>query len=171
MFVGSECAFGQAGAAQSHLNNQGVGVGDVFVFFGLFDGDHTGERHHRIFGYLEIREVLAVSGPHPALSDLPRTHPHTLGERQANNTVYRGPGVTARLASDQLRLTVKGGPLQRWSVPSWLQPLGLTFHGRPERWQDGTLSIVARGQEFVTSIGDAVEPRKWLADTIAAIHG
>ena len=27
---------GQAGIAQSHLNNQGVGSGDVFLFFGLY---------------------------------------------------------------------------------------------------------------------------------------
>ncbi len=29
------CLFGQTGAAQTHLERQGVGVGDVFVFFGL----------------------------------------------------------------------------------------------------------------------------------------
>ena len=29
-------AFGQTGAAQSHLERRGVGVGDVFLFFGLF---------------------------------------------------------------------------------------------------------------------------------------
>ncbi|MEO1731323.1 MAG: hypothetical protein AAFR64_11360, partial [Pseudomonadota bacterium] len=28
------CAFGQTGAAQTHLERQGVGLGDVFVFFG-----------------------------------------------------------------------------------------------------------------------------------------
>ena len=28
--------FGQEGAAETHLANQGVGTGDVFLFFGLF---------------------------------------------------------------------------------------------------------------------------------------
>src|SRR5580658_3921620 len=28
--------FGQVGAAEKHLENQGVGTGDVFLFFGLF---------------------------------------------------------------------------------------------------------------------------------------
>ena len=28
--------FGQEGAAESHLENQGVGPGDIFLFFGLF---------------------------------------------------------------------------------------------------------------------------------------
>ncbi len=30
------CVFGQHSAAQTHLEGQGVGIGDVFVFFGLF---------------------------------------------------------------------------------------------------------------------------------------
>jgi len=29
--------FGQSGAAQGHLRNQHVNIGDVFLFFGLFD--------------------------------------------------------------------------------------------------------------------------------------
>src|ERR1019366_8353116 len=28
--------FGQVGASEKHLENQGVGIGDVFLFFGLF---------------------------------------------------------------------------------------------------------------------------------------
>jgi hypothetical protein len=33
MFTGAgECLFGQCGAAQTHLVNQGVGVGDIFLF-------------------------------------------------------------------------------------------------------------------------------------------
>ena len=36
MFTGGECLFGQCGSAQSHLRNNGVGLGDVFLFFGLF---------------------------------------------------------------------------------------------------------------------------------------
>ena len=35
MFGDGICAFGQVGTAQSHLANQGVGPGDVFLFFGL----------------------------------------------------------------------------------------------------------------------------------------
>jgi hypothetical protein len=29
-------AFGQVGAAETHLENQGVGMGDLFLFFGWF---------------------------------------------------------------------------------------------------------------------------------------
>ena len=31
MFAGGQCLFGQCGAAQSHLRNRGVGIGDVFL--------------------------------------------------------------------------------------------------------------------------------------------
>ena len=38
------CAFGQSGAAQGHLANNGVEPGDAFLFFGLFADEATGER-------------------------------------------------------------------------------------------------------------------------------
>jgi hypothetical protein len=44
------CLFGQCGAAQTHLANQGVGIGDVFLFFGLYREEESREAHHRIFG-------------------------------------------------------------------------------------------------------------------------
>jgi Nucleotide modification associated domain 3 len=36
MFLNGRWAFGQRGRAQSHLEKNDVGVGDVFLFFGLF---------------------------------------------------------------------------------------------------------------------------------------
>jgi hypothetical protein len=62
--------FGQIGAAQSHLKNQSVGVGDLFLYFGWFrrtilvDGklrfdpkDRNGR--HIIYGYLQVGEVIS----------------------------------------------------------------------------------------------------------------
>ncbi len=47
------CLFGQTGAAQTHLERQGVGVGDVFVFFGLFRAEvqEPHPRNSRICGW------------------------------------------------------------------------------------------------------------------------
>jgi hypothetical protein len=174
MFVGGQCFFGQCGAAQSHLGNQAVGVGDVFLFFGLFADERTKERHHRIFGFLRVEDVIShpIANAHSAVLDnLPRVHPHTLGDWNPNNTIYRGPGCTSRLAHDALRLTQPGGPLQHWMVPAWLKDAGLSFHGKVDRWLDvDRLEIVARGQEFVTDIGDQAEPRRWLDDIIETIE-
>jgi hypothetical protein len=69
MFAEGRCAFGQTGAAQSHLSKHGVGAGDVFVFFGLFSEEGTGVRHHRVFGFLKIEEVTA-------LGSLPTSQPY-----------------------------------------------------------------------------------------------
>ena len=173
MFVGGECLFGQCDAAQSHLANQGVGVGDVFLFFGLFADEATGERHHRFFGYMRVVEVHPVetlsSSTWDALVAL--KHPHAFGIRSANNTIYRGEGAMTSSAPAELRLTRPGGPWSQWTVPPWLHERGLSYHGNPARWTDETgLHAVARGQEFVCDIGDDRQPRAWAESLIEQIR-
>lgn len=169
MFTGGRCFFGQCGAAQSHLRNMGVGTGDVFLFFGLFADEHTGEHHHRIFGYLRVNDMISPSTGELGLLDRP--HPHTLGEWNENNTIYRGEGEVANEDHEVLRLTQAGGPLRHWVVPDWLRSGGLSFHGKPERWlADDRLEVVARGQEFVADIGDEATACEWLNRTIEAIR-
>ena len=166
------CWFGQSGSAQGHLRKQGVGVGDVFLFFGLFADPGTGERHHRIFGHLTV----AAHGPTSIIlqsedwREPARPHPHFVGDRSTHDTIYHGPGATDAPASAALRLTVEGGPVSLWSVPNWLQEIGLTYHGKPTRWlSDNRLQTVAKGQEFVCDIGDKPEPHRWLDRIIGEI--
>lgn len=173
-FVDGQCAFGQAGAAQGHLARNGIAPGDVFLFFGLFADEESGEPHHRIFGYMTIERVLSL-GPAPSRTDAPDfapDHPHFIGERDRNNTVYLGPGNTCAMASPKLRLTKAGGPLCTWTVPGWLAGHGLTYHDKPWRWPSpGTLLSVARGQEFICDVGDDPIALAWLAETLAEIAG
>lgn len=164
------CFFGQCGAAQTHLERQGVGLGDVFLFFGLFRGEESGELHHRIFGYLEIEviERLAFGAPE-WLIDL--KHPHALAMHGSNDVIYCGKGRADAPASDILRLTVPEGPPSLWKRPHWLKKGGLSYHDRPSRWMRGRrLQSVARGQEFVADIGRRKEPREWLQSMIAEIE-
>ncbi|MEM6958892.1 MAG: hypothetical protein AAF645_24635 [Myxococcota bacterium] len=163
------CIFGQCGAAQTHLERQGVGIGDVFLFFGLFAAQPDGEPHHRIFGYLVVEEIVALSeGVPSALIDL--GHPHALALHARNDCIWRGEGRVAACASDALRLTVAGGPPSLWERPSWLTRGGLSYHDRPERWlRGGKLQSVARGQEFVADIGRRSAPREWLGAVLAEI--
>lgn len=169
-----ECLFGQCGAAQTHLERQGVGLGDVFVFFGLFREEHDdgsrGEPHHRIFGYLEVEQIIELGeGAPQALIDL--GHPHALAMHHKNDVIYRGPGRVAEQASDALRLTVPEGPPSIWHRPKWLKRGGLSYHDKPVRWQQrGRLQSVARGQEFVADIGRRQAPRDWLAGIMAEIN-
>jgi hypothetical protein len=174
MFLNGRWAFGQTGAAQSHLERNGVGVGDVFLFFGLFASPDGRDRHHRIFGYLEVDEVRRL-GDRPSKNDSPkgflRRHPHTIGEWNENNTLYLGSGATARSAHPCLRLTKLGAPVSLWSIPTWLKATGLTYHSNSVRWaNDRELRVASRGQEFVSNIGDRATPRKWLRTVRTAIH-
>jgi hypothetical protein len=174
VFLNGRWAFGQTGAAQSHLEKNGVGIGDVFLFFGLFASREGRDRRHRIFGYLEVNEVRRL-GCRPAKSDNPegflRRHPHTLGEWNENNTLYLGSGVKVRNALPCLRLTKPGAMPSVWSVPTWLKTAGLTYHGNPTRWvSDQELHVASRGQEFVSDIGDQAAPREWLRTLQAAMR-
>ncbi|QKG72139.1 Nmad3 family putative nucleotide modification protein [Erythrobacter mangrovi] len=166
---GGRCLFGQCGAAQTHLHNRGVGVGDVFLFFGLFRQESDAP-HHRIFGYLEVAEVIPLACGAPEwLVEL--GHPHALALHGSNDTVYAGPGQTAALACESLRLTVPEGPLTLWQRPDWLEPGGLSYHDRRDRWlRGGRLRSVARGQEFVADIGRRKAPRAWLEHILDEIR-
>ncbi len=166
------CLFGQCGAAQTHLENQGVGMGDVFLFFGLYREEATGEPHHRIFGFMEIAETVCLTDcAESRKAELAALdHPHALGMHARNDVIYVGPGQMADRASPELRLTVPKGPPSLWSRPQWLKYGGLSYHGRADRWTSaGRLRSVARGQEFVADIGRRQLPRDWLADIVAHI--
>lgn len=170
MFLaGGTCAFGQCGAAQTHLERQGVGLGDVFLFFGLFAEEQTGEPHHRIFAYMRVEEIIPLAGGAP--EDMASIgHPHALAMHHKNDVIWRGEGVQANRASDILRLTVPDGPPSLWNRPAWLKRGGLSYHDRTDRWLPSRrLRSVARGQEFVADIGRRKAPRAWLDQVIAAI--
>ena len=164
------CAFGQCGAAQTHLERKGVGLGDVFIFFGLFAEEETGEPHHRIFGYLRVDEIVPLCEGVPDWT-LDIAHPHALEMHHKNDVIWRGEGHTAARASSALRLTVPGGPPSIWQRPDWLKRGGLSYHDRADRWlRNGQLRSVARGQEFVADVGRRKAPREWLDRVIAEIR-
>ncbi|UAB78062.1 hypothetical protein INR77_15090 [Erythrobacter sp. SCSIO 43205] len=166
------CVFGQCGAAQTHLERQGVGLGDVFLFFGLFAEEDTGKPHHRIFAYLRVEEIVPLAGGAPTSDLVQLGHPHALAMHHSNDVVWRGEGRVARRASETLRLTVPEGPPSLWERPNWLSRGGLSYHDKPERWlRGGRLKSVARGQEFVADIGRRKAPREWLDQMIAEING
>ena len=164
---------GQYGSAQGHLAKQGVGPGDVLLFFGLFAGEGEAS-HQRIFGYLRIAEVVPLVGAEEAVRQrfLAYDHPHTIGLHGQNDTLYVGEGVMARRASPALRLTVEEGPVSLWKRPPWLRRGEISyFPDRDENWPaPDRMYRVGNGQEFVADIGDRREPREWLATIIEEIR-
>lgn len=97
-------AFGQNNAAQSHLINESVGAGDLFLYFGWFKKvvqDSTGKwqfvpsapERHLIFGWLQVGEVLKIDNkPGPILAIHPwlAQHPHAHGSELhlPHNSIY-----------------------------------------------------------------------------------
>ena len=155
------CLFGQCGAAQSHLENRGVGKGDLFVFFGLFRAAQDKRPHHRIFGWLWVEEVVRTGDPlMENLQDL--GHPHALEPHGSNDAIYVGSGRAAASGHPELRLSLEDGPPSLWRVPQWMERSGLSYHDRPDRWRgDGVLQSVARGQEFVADAGEDEDAHRW----------
>jgi hypothetical protein len=173
MFEGGRCALGPIGAARGHLAKQGAGVGDVFLFFGLFADETTRRRHHRLFGYLAVAEVREL-GATPTSADQPagftRRHPHTTGRWPSGNTLDVGEGHAATDAADALRLSVAAGPPSLWRVPAWLRRHRLSYH-RPRAWTTpGTLLAARRGQDFGVDIGGDGEKTGWVERVTALIR-
>jgi hypothetical protein len=187
---GWRATLGQVGAAQSHLANQGVCEGDLFLFFGLFSPAQknqegrwrfVGPRQHMIFGWLQIGEIwhLGCDGSHVGSTNpWLYTHPHVRPGYAENNTLYLAksrlelPGPSEDIPgwgwfNRGFRLTSPGAPrVSDWLVPPWLDihqgGVGMTYHPR-KRWAgQGQLRAAGRGQEFVAHVGDRADVFTWL---------
>ena len=143
---------GQAGIAQSHLDRQGVGSGDVFLFFGLYrrvEETAHGWRFvrgapelHVLWGWLQVDQKYRVTDIRPDHIPWARHHPHLFSNyRDDKNTVYTaskkldlggdydqrdiaGWGVFPRF-DRRLVLTNPNGPgVSNWLLPRWFFPDG-----------------------------------------------
>ncbi len=155
--------FGQAGAAEGHLEKQGVGAGDVFLFFGLYQRvQKTQEgwrfvrgkaQRHILWGWLQIEQVCKVDEIRDYEKfDWARYHCHFSWYDDPSNTLYvashsldlgdsqtaPGAGVFPRF-HERLVLTEPDSPVSRWRLPRWFYPDGkrtpLTYHGDRTKWQ------------------------------------
>ncbi|MDD5090016.1 MAG: hypothetical protein PHQ23_03785 [Candidatus Wallbacteria bacterium] len=163
--------FGQVGAAQTHLEKMGVGVGDLFLFFGRFRNVQE-EKHrfryqkgsddfHCIFGWLQVGKIFK---PSTAGSKVPICffdHPHVSdsSEYSSNNTLYIAsdqltvPGLrksiprggTFNLYTDKLRLTASGKSRSIWKLPLFFYPgrkkPPLSFHSDLKHWKRSGQSV------------------------------
>lgn len=187
-------AFGQAGAALGHLDAQGVGVGDLFLFFGWFrQVERIGNRWryvvdapdlHVLFGWLTVGSIWRESQPVP--SNLAE-HIHTQRDFRGGNAIYSaadnwvdggslqvaGAGLWRQYHPD-LVLT-EGERRSQWKLPEWFHPEGrestLSYHQKTKRWQKDAgccrLDVAARGQEFVLDCDHYPEAPEWAARLIS----
>lgn len=198
--AGWRASLGQVGSAQRHLANQGVGVGDVFLFFGWFRQTEYAQGRwryvpgapnlHALFGWLQVGEVLKVEAFE--CPEWLEDHPHLkyAGVIGANNTIYvaghhflgssgRVPGAgTFRNWGPDLQLTVPGRSRSVWRLPRWIlkDPTApaLSYHQKPAQWtadsDHAILQTVGKGQEFVIDVGECTDAAKWL-QSLTFRHG
>ena len=143
---------GQAGIAQSHLNKQGVGSGDVFLFFGLYRRvEETAQgwrfvrgapEQHVLWGWLQVDEKYLVTEIGPNELTWARHHPHLFSKyRGDKNTVYAastkldlggdddrceiaGWGVFPRFDQRLVLTDPNGAGVSNWRLPRWFYPDG-----------------------------------------------
>ena len=142
-------ALGQAGSAQAHLQRQGVGSGDVFLFFGWFrEVERQAGRWryvpgapdlHLLHGWLEVEDILPiVTAREASLQRHPwiASHPHVANPghyHDPRNTLYvapersalGGPGAGGGVFghyTEALQLTAPGASRSVWALPEWFHP-------------------------------------------------
>ncbi len=158
-------ALGQSGAAQSHLAAQGVGPGDLFLFYGWFRETQPSDKQsasradrHVIFGWLQIGSVWNINtereqllAAHPGVAD----HPHLAAlpkyQDKRNNFLYvaaaelRIPGVAEtglpgggafEQISPARTLTAPEQSRRYWQLPRWF-----VKEGRPSLSYHGSPSL------------------------------
>ena len=180
-------AFGTSMAPASHLDNQCVSEGDLFLFFGWFrhtkevngqlcySGDRKG--FHAIFGYLEIGEIIRVHEETQLpswLQDHPNAMPYYRG-RTTNNRIYvsketlsflpNTPGGGAFQFNERMMLTKKGeANRSRWDLdPKIFRYVRISYHSE-KSWKEGYFQSAGRGQEFVIHADEGVI--KWASNLI-----
>ena len=184
--MGWKALFGQESSAAGHLNNQGVEVGDIFLFFGWFKKTCNGAKglpvwdkmdkqdKHVMFGYLEIGEIFKVDSE----KELPvwmQRHPHADGNhrKQINNTIYVAsdrltldgnfPGYGTFKFSDKVVLTKPGETRSCWQLPDFFRELKISY--KP-KWEKDYVRVAAKGQEFVVQGKESIALKKWVLDII-----
>jgi hypothetical protein len=181
-------AFGQAGSAQTVLARAGVGVGDLFMFFGWFKPGRAAaaelgldpRRHlHVIWGWLRVGAVLDAGAATRAASH--RDHPHVVRPDRSNNTLYVAaeeavpgiPGAGTFAFRPELVLTAPDATGRAgWLLPACLGPAATTLLPRHasrfgERVEDRIrFDARYRWQEFVADATPAVQA--WATDLLTS---
>ncbi len=189
---------GQRGSALGHLIKQGVGPGDVFLFFGLFRPVElfqgkwrfvpVSAAQHILWGWMQVEEVVSVADALQAHSWV-RDHPHCQVGANNSDLLYMSAGSDSKgtsghalgagvfpVVADTLRLTDPRARLpSAWRLPRWFYPeqgAPLSFHAKPQRWSRDKrycyLQSVARGQEFVLAAEQYPRAKNWLKKLLAA---
>ncbi|MGI6368241.1 MAG: hypothetical protein ACOX2L_07800 [Anaerolineae bacterium] len=173
--------FGQAGAAQTVLENNGVKKDDIILFFGWFNHYYAdkglfrqaeGHGKHIIFGYMQIETKIYTNKD--VIPEWLLYHPHALERRVSRDTNciftaqerlswdHNLPGYGIFRYSEKLDLTKDGLSRSKWELPEFFRNKKITYHSNTS-WKDGYFQSAHRGQEFVIEEDDDIlNWAKWL---------
>ena len=161
-------SFGNHGAAASHLINEKVTIGDLFLFFGTFQKvrrvdskwsfDKKSESMHVLFGFMLVEQILKMNEEQDkkvaaklGLQD----HPHFVNEYPINNILFIGDKERSGIFNfnDDLILSHNGKAKSIWKVPSFFDECEISRNRNKSRFtkrKDFVLwKTVSIGQEFV----------------------
>lgn len=176
--IGWQACFGQENVAQLHLQNKGISVGDIFLFFGWFketEGLPNAIKYkkdaqdiHAFFGYLQIGEILTSTNDMQKV----KWHPHADYGEDDRNTIYVAsekllntshPGYGVFRFSEEIILTKKGYSRSKWELPSCFKGKDISYHSETSQKKDYFQSAMI-GQEFVSESDDEIE--KWIISVV-----
>lgn len=174
-------AFGQVGSSLMHLYNQGVSIGDLFLFFGWYRQTEIHKSSlrfvpnapdlHIIYGYLQVGEIIKQK------IDLPKelvSHPHAADFRwETKRNALFLPTETLSLGKDLpgygcldydlKRVLTKPGCKRRvWDLPEFFKSIAISYNRRA--WREEGFRSAGRGQEFVFEPND--EALEWVMSVI-----
>ena len=183
-------AFGQQGAAAKHLMNQGVEVGDLFLFFGSFKRTYTNSKsrlqfendfpRHIIFGYLLVGEIIDLSKESNDVKEKYSWHPHIQNDYGNNNLLFVAAKKSKHLQNsfgtfkydEKLVLTRQGYRKSIWDLPRYFHPdngTKISRHQTKTRYQLRgdrlVLQTVGIGQDFIVHSQDA-RVEKWAINLV-----
>lgn len=165
-------AFGQHGVSAVHLDKLGVGVGDIFLFYGMFqktmvqpDKTLCFVRNtpivHIIYGYMKVGKILREKQEIEHYS----WHPHGVNSDRPNNRLYLPDTYGTFQYDNSLVLTKRGQDNRRlWALPAFFSEgdISISWQGdnRPTL-KDGyaELNSACRGQEFVVTASTPKQER------------
>ena len=165
-------AFGQHGVSAVHLDKLSVGVGDIFLFYGMFQKtvyqpDKTlcfvrnSPIVHIIYGYMKVGKILRVQQEIERYS----WHPHSINPDRPNNRLYLPDTYGTFQYDDSLVLTKEGQDNRRlWTLPAFFGKDGISISWQGDNrpvLKDGYAELYSgcRGQEFVVTASTPKQER------------
>lgn len=166
-------AFGQHGVSAAHLDKLGVGVGDIFLFYGMFQKtvyqpdktlcfDRNAPIVHIIYGYMKVGEILREE---QEIKSRYFWHPHSINCNRPNNRLYLPDTYGTFHYDDSLALTKSGQDNRRlWALPAFFGEGGISISWQGDNrpvLKDGyaELNSTCRGQEFVVTASTPKQER------------